>query len=136
MENFKGLAHIGLFTEDIEKSKGFYMDNFNFKLEHEVKVDKPAGAWLKIAFLNLNGMVIELLEPSDKTGIKKGNDGCVDHLAIEVKELELLMENLRLKGITFETEKPIKVEKLFRGVQVAFFRGPGGERLELFEYLA
>ena len=135
MEKFKGLAHIGLFTENIENSKNFYIGNFGFKLEGEFIIDKPGNAWLKIAFINLNGMVIELLEPSDKSNIKKGNDGCVDHLAIEAACLDNEIANLKEKGIVFETDSPIRIDKLFKGVKVIFFRGPSGERLELFEYL-
>jgi len=81
-------------------------------------------------------MVIELLEPSDKSLAKQGNAGSVDHIAIEVKNLDELVSQLKAKGIEFETEKPIKLEKLFNGAQVIFFRGPSGERLELFEFLA
>lgn len=136
MSNFKGLAHIGLFTGDIEKSKEFYINNLNFKLDYETISLKPNNAWLKIAFISLNGLVIELLEPSDKTAVKKGNAGSVDHIAIEVKNLEDIVSQLKSKGIEFETENPIKMEKLFNGVQVIFFRGPSGERLELFEFLA
>ncbi len=135
MSNFKGLAHIGLFTEDVEASKSFYMNNLGFKLDYETKLDKPNNAWSKIAFINLNGMVIELIEPSDKTLVKKGNNGSVDHLTIEVKNLPDIVSNLKTRGITFETEVPIINEKLYNGVQIIFFRGPSGERLELFEFL-
>ncbi len=136
MSNFKGLAHIGLFTADIEESKRFYVENLGFTLEYETVMDKPDNHWTKMAFLNLNGMVIELLQHSDKAKHKTGNDGCVDHLTIEVKDLEQVVTDLKEKGIVFETEAPIKMEKLFNGAQVIFFRGPSGERLELFEYLA
>lgn len=135
MSNFKGLAHIGLYTEDIEATKSFYIDNLGFKLDYETVAEKPNNGWLKIAFISLNGMIIEILEPSDRSLIKKGNGGCVDHLTIEVKNLDNIVKALKAKGITFETEEPIKLNKLFNGVQVIFFRGPSGERLELFEFL-
>lgn len=135
MSNFKGLAHIGLYTENIEATKSFYIDNLGFKLDYETISEKPNNGWLKIAFISLNGMIIEILEPSDRSLIKKGNDGCVDHLTIEVNNLDDIVKDLKAKGITFETEEPIKLNKLFNGVQVIFFRGPSGERLELFEFL-
>lgn len=135
MSNFKGLAHIGLFTDDIEKSKKFYIENLGFEFMYETVLDKPDNQWLKLSFINLNGMIIEFLQNSDVTKNKKGNDGCVDHLTIEVKNLNEIVSNLKAKGITFETDEPIKLEKLFNGAQVIFFRGPSGERLELFEFL-
>lgn len=134
MSNLKGLAHIGLYTEDIEVSKKFYVENLGFKLEYETVSEKPDNQWLKMAFVNLNGMVIELLQHSDKAKAKSGNAGCVDHLTIEVKNLNQVMADLKQKGIVFETEEPIQMPKLFQGAQIAFFRGPSGERLELFEY--
>jgi lactoylglutathione lyase len=135
MSNFKGLGHIGLYTENIEATKSFYIDNLGFRLDYETISEKPGNAWLKIAFINLNGMVIEVLEPSDKALIKKGNSGCVDHLTIEVKNLNVIVADLKTKGITFETEEPIRLDKLFNGIQIIFFRGPSGERLELLEFL-
>ena len=135
MSNFKGLAHIGLFTEDIEKSKSFYMDKLKFKLDSEAKIDKPDNAWTKIAFINLKGMVIELIEPSDKSKVKSGNEGSVDHLTIEVKNIDDVVNKLKLKGIIFETEEPIIMKSLFKGIRIIFFRGPSGERLELLEFM-
>ncbi|MDK2798922.1 MAG: lactoylglutathione lyase [Clostridia bacterium] len=136
MSNFRGLAHIGLFTESIEQSKEFYINNLGFKLDYEAKIDKPDNQWLKIAFISLNGLIIELIEPSDKSQVVKGKDGIIEHITIEVKNLEEIIKDLHLKGIEFETEEPIKLNNLFNGVQVIFFRGPSGERLELFEFLA
>lgn len=132
---YMGLAHIGIFTADIEKSKSFYIDNFGFKLDGEVKLDKPGNVWSKLAFLNLNGMVIELVEPSDKTKVNTGNNGSVEHLTIKVEGISELVKELKGKGITFETEEPIHIAKILNGVNVIFFRGPNGERLELFEAL-
>jgi hypothetical protein len=42
---------------------------------------------------------------------------------------------LKAKGIVFETEEPIVIDKLFNGARIIFFRGPSGERLELFEFM-
>jgi catechol 2,3-dioxygenase-like lactoylglutathione lyase family enzyme len=30
MNKFQGLAHIGIYTDDIEKSKAFYINNLGF----------------------------------------------------------------------------------------------------------
>lgn len=135
MSNFKGLAHINIATDDIEKSKEFYTKALGFKFEYEARIDEPNNAWLKLAFVNLNGMVIEFLEPSDKTTVKNGCDGIINHIAIEVKNIDEVMEDLKAKGIVFETEKPGYAENMFKGIKFCFFRGPSGERIELFEFL-
>lgn len=135
MTNFKGLAHIGLHTANSEESVKFYTENLGFKYEYEHIIEKPNNEWMKLTFISLNGMVIELLEPSDKTAVKSGNSGCVDHLTIEVKNLNEIVSTLKSKGIAFETEQPIQMPTLKNGAQLIFFRGPSDERLELFEYL-
>ncbi len=134
---FKGLAHIGIFTDNIEKSKGFYITNFGFKLGNETRLDKPDGSWLKLSFLILNDIVIELVEPSDKTVLKKGDKESNNHLAIKVENISEVVKELKEKGISsFETEEPIFIEKLFSGSKAIFLKGPAGERLELFEFLS
>jgi len=134
MACFKGLAHIGLFTEDIERSKSFYIDSFGFKLEDEITLDKPGNQWLKLAFISLNDMVIELLEPSDKTNVKRGNAGSVDHIAVKVENLQEIVDVLKKKEIVFETEEPNYIKKL--DAQMIFLRGPSGERIELIELIS
>ncbi len=132
--NFKGLAHIGIHTEDVLTARQFYIENLGFELLCEVKVPKPNNEYLNISMVNLNGMILELVQPSEKKAIRNG-DGRIEHIAVEVKDLKQIVGKLRLKGIRFDTEEPIKVSQLFNGVQVIFLRGPSGERIELFEYL-
>ncbi|MBA1333644.1 MAG: hypothetical protein HPY66_0037 [Firmicutes bacterium] len=135
MYNMKGLAHIGLSTRDTEASKNFYINNLGFSLVSETRLDRPDGSWLNLSFLNLNGLVVELIEASDKA--KSGVDGVgsINHIAIEVENLPEIMNNLKSRGIVFENENPRQIRELFNGVQVAFLKGPNGERIELFEYL-
>lgn len=135
MSELKGLAHIGLHTRDIEMSKSFYIEYLGFTLEYETRLDKPNNEWLDLSFISLNGLVIELIEPSDREKAKMGNVGSINHIAIEVKNLPELMKQLKSRGVLFESDQPRRVEKLFKGVQVAFLQGPNGERIELFEYL-
>ncbi len=135
MKNFKGLAHIGVFTPDLERSKNFYIHDLGFELEYETTLQKSENLKLEMAFVRLDNLVIELLEPSDSTMIKPESGGAVNHIAIEVEDLPGIVKELKGKGIVFETEELSYMEKLFRGVRNIFLRGPSGERLELFEFL-
>ena len=135
MTDLIGLAHIGIFTEDIEKSKDFYINILGFNLDFETTIDKGEGAYLKVAFVKIGSLIIELLQPSESARIKTGNDGAADHIAIEVKNIDQCITEFKQKGIVFESEKPVYIEKLYNSVKVVFFRGPSKERLELFEYI-
>ena len=97
-------------------------------------MNKPDGSSLKLAFLNLKGLVVELIEPSDKGKLPGGERGNLEHLAIKVKNLPAIVEKMQQAGVNFETEQPL-VGKALEGVRHIFFQGPAGERLELLEYL-
>ena len=133
--NVTGLAHIGVFTEDINVSKKFYVDTLGFELDFETTLDKGQGHRLKVAFVKAGSMVLELLQHTDVSKMKRGSDGAVNHLAMEVSNIEAVIRDYRQKGIEFETDEPIFLPDLYNGVKVGFFSGPSGERLELFEYL-
>ncbi|HBN85685.1 MAG TPA: hypothetical protein DDZ89_17785 [Clostridiales bacterium] len=132
---FKGLAHIGIYTEDMERSKDFYVNKLGFALNFKTTVDKGAGKSLKIAFVKAGNLVLELLEPSEKDSIPKGCTGAANHIAIEVKDMDDIVRKLSQKEIVFETDQPISMNSLAHPAKVIFFKGPSGERLELFEYL-
>lgn len=132
MGNLKGLAHIGVYTHDIEKSKEFYVEKLGFNLDYETRVPKPENKYLDIAFVSCGNLVIELLGPKDKTIFTPGCLGSVNHIAIKTDDIKKSINNLKSRDIVFETEKPILLNNLMGGVEVIFFKGPSGERLELF----
>jgi catechol 2,3-dioxygenase-like lactoylglutathione lyase family enzyme len=134
MSVFKGPAHIGIHTRDMERSKAFYIENLGFKLEHEARLEKPGNQWVNLSFLRLGSMLVELIEPSDKTKAGQGQGGSINHIAVEVKGIGDTVKTLKEKGIEMETEQPNSIPHLFNGVKTAFFKGPSGERIELVEY--
>jgi lactoylglutathione lyase len=133
MSGFKGLAHIGISTGDIKGSKEFYINNLGFTYLKDAVIERPGGRQVRLAFVGLNGLVVEFVE--DPAGTGKDVFGPINHFAIEVEGLETIMESLKSRGVVFEDERPRKNEKLHGGVQLAFMRGPNGERIELYEYL-
>lgn len=135
MHSFKGLAHIGLYSSDLEKTKKFYMDNFSFKCVDERVIEKTNNETVKVTMLALNDMVLEVIEHSDTALRKTGNGGCVDHLAIEVENLSEIITELRTKGQVFRTEEPVVNMEMLGGAQYIYLSGPNGESIELFEYL-
>lgn len=133
MENGKivGLAHIGLFVEDIERTKKFYTDILGFEVYHECVVPTPDGN-VFVAFARLNDCVLEIVQPV--TAAKKA-DGWFDHVALRAENIEAVRDMLAAKGIAFETDEIVYAPGVFppKGSKWILFRGPDGEHLEINE---
>jgi len=119
-----GLAHIGVFVRDIDKSIDFYK-RLGFTLDKEEQIG------IRLAFLSAGTCLIELVE---KTDIPKRDAGVVDHIAVTVDNLEAAIENAKAQGIEIDSSQ-INELQILGGVKNVFFDGPDGERLEFFEYL-
>lgn len=120
----RGLAHIGIMTDDPKRCAEFYVDNLGFRYYHE----KDLGH-LQLVFVENGGCVVEFVSRGARSA-----DGAVDHIALQVQGIEDLVEELRAKGVEFETEKVTCMDVFPRGCKNIFFRGPAGERLELFDF--
>ena len=123
-----GLAHIGIFTQDIDKSQAFYQDVLDFTLTNEEAMENGT----RLAFLEAGTCIIELIQPGDPSSIADRPNGRVDHVAIAVEGIEALAERLKTKGVQFETDAPGSAP-ICGGIKNIFFPGPDGERLEFFE---
>ena len=135
MENKKGkiagLAHIGVYISDIERSIAYYTGMLDFECYHRVDIEENEGV-TRIAFLRNGSCIIELVQ---KPGATEIPDGPVDHIAMDVDDIDAAMANLKAKGIEFETDEPVFLPTMFNGVKFAFFRGPDGEHLEINQLL-
>lgn len=122
-----GLAHIGIMVKDIEVSKKFYMELLDFELKAEYKLGD-----MTLSFLDLGDCKLELV---GKASNEARLPGTVDHIALEVEDIEPLMCKLIEKGVKFDTDNYGYMPNLFNGVRNVFFKGPDGERIEFFDYM-
>lgn len=129
-EKLVGLAHIGINISDAEVSKDFYLNKLNFTLKAEECL--PNG--LRLIFVDAGSCQLELVCPPGGAG--KIPTGVVNHIAIECKHIEQWVEDLKAKGVVFESDKIGVMPDLLGGVKNIFFAGPDGERFEFFEYLS
>lgn len=121
----RGLNHIGIMTDDPARCAQFYIDNLGFRPYYEAALGPKA-----IVFVELGGMVLEFV-PSEA----RDTDGIVDHIAIEVQGIEALVAELKAKGVVPEDVKVGGMPSFFpNGAKNIFFRGPAGERIELFDH--
>lgn len=131
MAGLKGLAHIGVFTGDMEKSLDFYCNKLG--MEHYYSCD--LGKTL-LRFVRAGSCIIELIQPDGYAGGRPA-DGIVAHIAIEVEDIRSVVADLKAKGVQFSTEDVAVLPVLFpTGSTNIFFTGPNGESLELYEYIS
>lgn len=141
--------HTGVYCRDIDESIAFYEDVLGCRLlfrANAMEGDKP----LKQAWMRGAGTVFELLESVDKATCDAA-DGCLNHMALRVDDMDAFVAHLQEKGVAIEAgpfdpplefDRPLGVEDadLFTtygqgGVQlrIMFFRGPAGERFEVVQ---
>lgn len=129
MASLKGLAHIGIFAADMQKSLDFYVKTLG--MEHFYSCDL-GGTQLR--FVRAGGCIIELIRPEGYAGGRPA-DGVVAHVAIEVEDIRAVVVNLKAKGVKFNSPDVSVIPTLFpTGSTNIFFNGPNGESLELYEY--
>lgn len=132
MKSFQGLAHIAIYTTDMERSIRFY-EALGGECAARDSVCKPTGV-NQLAMVRLTDFQIELIQPGDGTVVTPAA-GVIPHLAIEVDNLPLVVHEMRAMGLgEFCTEQPNVMPKLFGGLQNIFFHGPSGELIELIEH--
>jgi len=96
--HINGFQHLGLPTNDLEKTIEFY-EKLGFVVirREEIPTDR-------VAFLRLHNMVIEAYE--SKVGVSaKGFDGAIDHIALDVDDVEAVFEAVKAAGLTPMTEE-------------------------------
>lgn len=124
----KGIAHVGLYIKDIERSKKFYTEILGFeKICEFVSLEDN-----KIAFVKSGNLIIELIQ--HKVWMDR-KDGLFDHIAMEVENIEETSERLRELGISFEADIYFDDLVFDKGVKYQAFRGPDGEHLEIYQTL-
>lgn len=119
---FIGVEHIGIKATEMEKAIRFYIEVLGFKFLHRIKPGE-----VELAFLELGGTVVELVEVVDS---RKFEDGVVNHLAIRVSDIVKAIEHLKTHHVELATFEPVS---LGEGRYNFFFRGPSGEKLELYQ---
>ena len=113
------VVHTGIIVKNMDESLKFYIGVLGFTTlsSHEL----PHA---KLAFLE----GIELLEyPNDTTERK---EGMINHIAIEVEDMESAINHLKEQGVALTTDVP---RNAMGGMKIFHFEGPNGERIEFVQ---
>lgn len=126
-----GLAHIAIYTKEIEQSIRFY-EALGGTLKQRDSVQKPTGVNL-LALVDWAGFTLELIEPHDGAEVS-AHTGAIAHIAVAVDSLADAAAAVRAAGVqTFLTQSPNVLPEVFGGLQNWFFTGPSGEQIELLQ---
>ena len=129
---FLGIDHIGIAVKSLDDAVNVYTDILGFKLEgtHVLKERN-----VKVALISAGGQTqIELLEPvgRDSTIAKflESHGEGIHHFAVEVKDIEGTMAELKKRGVALIDEEP---KDGAEGKKIAFVhpRSTKGVLLEL-----
>lgn len=126
MNRFAGLQHIGLPVRSVETTKSFY-ESLGFRTLYST-----SDGTSEVAFLGLNGLVIEAYEKTEFSG----GGSTWDHLAIEVNDIEGtwcdIVTNLGFASI----EGEIKFLPFWdNGIRFFSIHGPDNEKIEFCQKL-
>lgn len=122
-----GLDHIAIPCSDIDRTILFY-GNLGFSVLYRT-INEKSGE--KVAFLGMNGLVIETYQISEVSG----KNGAVDHFALRVTDIKALYECALKEGFKITTEGIESLPFWENGVKFFKILGPDNESIEFLEKL-
>lgn len=122
-----GLAHIGIPVRSIETSKAFYKE-----LGFEIADEKPSLDGFSVIMLIFGNLIIELYQKLDDSEPEVQNrcDGHIDHIAIEVSDIERTYQDVLDHNFELVTNGIIKIDVWENGSKYFIIVGPDRERIE------
>lgn len=118
-----GVQHIGVPTNDIEKTIAFYTD-LGFTVAHRANNNGEL-----VAFLKLGDLTVETYQ----NGKAVGTAGAVDHIAINVTDVNEARRRADAMGLNVIEEGQLPFWT--NGVKYFTILGPNQEKLEFNQYL-
>ena len=129
------IDHLGIAVSSINDTLKYYLDAFGLKAE-DIEIETVEEQNAKVAMIPVAGSRIELLESTDPDGviakyIERKGEG-IHHVALEVSDIQGMLETLKKKGVPLIDEKP----RIGAGGAKIAFLHPKGTRalIELVEH--
>jgi len=128
IENYiTGIQHVGIPAGDIEASIAFY-ESLGFKIAYETRLNDM----FRVVYLELKGIVIETYE----TDSPAGATGSIDHITLDVTDIDAVFELAKEKGYTITDGGGINFLPFWdNGIKYIMLEGPNKERVELTQIL-
>jgi catechol 2,3-dioxygenase-like lactoylglutathione lyase family enzyme len=134
--NLQGLQHLGLPVTDLERSMAFYAQlGFAETMRTDISAEPEV---VRVAMMRHENFTIELyqLGREEQGAIAKRADGHIDHVALNVVDIEKAYAEIRAAGLeVLEGNAPVYLPFWEHGVKYFTIRGPDGEKIELNQIL-
>lgn len=125
--NMTGIQHIGIPTQKMDETIQFYQ-NLGFEIAYQT-INQENGA--RVSFLKLGNLIIETYE--EKT--VKMEYGSIDHLAIDVTDIEEVYKEICDKGLNNLQDEIHFLPFWENGVRYFKIDGPNKESIEFSQML-
>lgn len=136
---FKGLAHLGIFTDNYTETLHFYTQQLPFEVIKEtvaVNESNTTGVFpMKYALVRLNDLYVEIMECSNHFN-GNGVAGAWNHVGLSVTDLDQAIQYLKERGVpeerfgTITLDEVVNPAKPYRQCRV---KGYNGELIGLYE---
>jgi lactoylglutathione lyase len=120
-----GVQHIGIPTNDIEKTKAFFF-SLGFTEAYSTVNDG-----VKVAFLQSGNLTIETWESGEATM----QVGAIDHISMDVEHIDDLLKEVRAAGYEPLEGHVCQLPYWEKGVRFFTIMGPDKEKIEFCEKL-
>jgi lactoylglutathione lyase len=135
-DNLQGLQHLGLPVTSLERSKAFYAQlGFTEVMRMDIQ---PKSDTIRVAMMEQGKFTIELYELGleERGEIATRSDGHIDHVALNVLDIEQAYAEIKAAGIEIlEDNAPVYLPFWKNGVRYFTVRGPDGEKVEFNQIL-
>ncbi|MFC0472998.1 VOC family protein [Halalkalibacter kiskunsagensis] len=123
----KGLGHIALTVQDMEKSLHFYCTVLGFERAFDIRddEDKPWIEYIKVA----PGQFIELFYGGLNSPQKVEHPIGFNHLCLEVHNIHEIANHLNAQGLTLDIEPKRGKDHNYQ----CWIRDPDGNRIEFMQ---
>jgi catechol 2,3-dioxygenase-like lactoylglutathione lyase family enzyme len=134
--NLQGLQHLGIPVTNLERSKDFYAQlGFTEAMRTDIQ---PKTEVIRVAMMEYENFTIELYElgQEERQKIAGRNDGHIDHVALNVLDIEQACVEIKSAGLEIlEENAPVFLPFWEHGVKYFTVRGPDGEKVEFNQIL-
>lgn len=124
-EYIGGIQHIGIPTDNMEKTMGFYQ-KIGFEIAYETVNDGD-----RVVFLRLNNLILETYEFKNP----KKDHGAIDHIALDVSDIEKVHQEIDQLGFNTLNDTIHFLPFWEKGVRYFNIVGPNHERIEFCQKL-
>jgi lactoylglutathione lyase len=123
----KGIGHLALTVENMEKSLEFYCDILGFERAFEIRdnENQPWIEYIKVA----PGQFIELFYGGLTKQQEERNQIGFNHICLEVKDINEVANHLKLKGLTLDIEPTKGKDNNYQ----CWIKDPDGNRIEFMQ---